>query len=102
MNSGRGDGNLSAWDGHFCPLAVARGYALGVSQPLLFPPTWFEEEVTEVYAERFAVTEASYVLIRFLQTLESIQCMDPRPWQEKVSLTFSSLNGVRVAFKRGW
>ncbi|KAJ9133787.1 Cytochrome P450 [Coniochaeta hoffmannii] len=51
--------------------------------------------------QQFAVTEASYVLIRFLQSFESIQCTDPRPWQEKVSLTFSSLNGVRVSFKRG-
>jgi len=61
----------------------------------------FKKEQLKFHTEQFAVTEASYVLIRFLQSFESIQCTDPRPWQEKVSLTFSSLNGVRVSFKRG-
>ncbi|OIW27860.1 cytochrome P450 [Coniochaeta ligniaria NRRL 30616] len=50
--------------------------------------------------QQFAITEASYVLIRFLQTFESVECVDETPWQEKISLTVSSLNGVRVRFRR--
>ncbi|KAB5583416.1 cytochrome P450 [Coniochaeta sp. 2T2.1] len=50
--------------------------------------------------QQFAITEASYVLIRFLQTFEIVECTDPSPWREKISLTVSSLDGVKVAFKQ--
>ncbi|KAL7940179.1 cytochrome P450 [Trichoderma barbatum] len=50
--------------------------------------------------QQFAIIEASYVLIRFLQHFEAIESKDARPWQEKIALTVSSLNGVRVSFSR--
>ena len=53
-------------------------------------------------AEQFAITEASYVLVRFLQTFESVDCADTSPWREKISLTVSSLDGVKVTFKQAF
>ncbi|KAB5585708.1 cytochrome P450 [Coniochaeta sp. 2T2.1] len=50
--------------------------------------------------QQFAITEASYVLIRFLQKFESVDCADPSPWREKISLTVSGLDGVKVAFRK--
>ncbi|KAH8898479.1 cytochrome P450 [Thozetella sp. PMI_491] len=50
--------------------------------------------------QQFAITEASYVLIRFLQIFDTIECTDPRQWEEKIALTVSSRNGVHVKFKR--
>ncbi|EHK46883.1 uncharacterized protein TrAtP1_010519 [Trichoderma atroviride] len=50
--------------------------------------------------QQFAIMEASYVLIRFLQEFETIESRDSRPWQENIALTTSSLNGVRVSLKR--
>lgn len=51
-------------------------------------------------SEQFALIEASYVLIRFLQQFETLESKDQRPWQEKIALTVSSLNGVRVSLNR--
>ncbi|KAL7813666.1 cytochrome P450 [Trichoderma aethiopicum] len=51
--------------------------------------------------QQFALIEASYVLIRFLQHFESLESKDERPWEEKIALTVSNRNGVRVSFKRG-
>jgi hypothetical protein len=52
------------------------------------------------FLEQFAIMEASYVLIRFLQEFATIESRDSRPWQENIALTTSSLNGVRVSLKR--
>ncbi|PTB63214.1 cytochrome P450 [Trichoderma citrinoviride] len=50
--------------------------------------------------QQFALIEASYVLIRFLQCFETVESKDERPWQEKIALTVSNRNGVRVSFTR--
>jgi len=47
--------------------------------------------------QQFALTEAGYTVVRLLQEFERIESRDPRPWCEKLHLTLSSGNGVKVA-----
>ncbi|KAL8777852.1 MAG: hypothetical protein Q9194_002328 [Teloschistes cf. exilis] len=46
--------------------------------------------------QRFALTEASYTVVRLLQTFEAIEMRDPRPWTESIGATCSNANGVQV------
>lgn len=50
--------------------------------------------------ENFALTETAYTIARLVQTFTHLEWMDTRPWEEKVGLTLSSLNGVRVGFTK--
>ncbi|KAI5460917.1 cytochrome P450 [Mariannaea sp. PMI_226] len=50
--------------------------------------------------QQFAIIEASYVLIRFLQIFATLRCEDAQPWVEKIALTVTSRNGVRVSLSR--
>ena len=47
--------------------------------------------------QQFALTEASYTIVRLLQTFGSIEDRDGLPWIEQLSLTLCSSNGVKVA-----
>lgn len=47
--------------------------------------------------QQFALTEASYTIVRLLQKFEKIESRDPTPWLENLHLTLSSGNGVQVA-----
>lgn len=44
-----------------------------------------------------ALTEASYVVIRMLQTYAGIEARDKQPWRERIGLVLSSYHGVKVA-----
>lgn len=46
--------------------------------------------------QQYALTEASYVTVRLVQEFSNIESRDPRPWQEGLTLTCCSLNGVKV------
>ncbi|KAH8586803.1 putative cytochrome P450 alkane hydroxylase [Bisporella sp. PMI_857] len=46
--------------------------------------------------QQFALTEASYVIVRLVQEFERIEARDNRPWCEGLHLTLSSGNGVLV------
>ncbi|KAJ9644295.1 hypothetical protein H2204_001646 [Knufia peltigerae] len=46
--------------------------------------------------QQYALTEASYVLVRMVQKLAAIQTADPRPWEESLTLTLCSRNGVKL------
>ncbi|MCJ1306625.1 hypothetical protein MMC25_000268 [Agyrium rufum] len=46
--------------------------------------------------QQFALTEASYTIIRILQEFKGIESRDPRPWMESLTLTCTSLNGAQV------
>jgi hypothetical protein len=50
-----------------------------------------------VLAERIALTMASYIAIRMLQTYASLEARDIRPWVERHGLGLLSRNGVHVA-----
>lgn len=47
--------------------------------------------------QQFALTEAGYTIVRLMQTFDSIEARDDRPWNEGLQLTMSVGNGVKVA-----
>jgi cytochrome P450 len=51
--------------------------------------------------QQFALTEASYVLVRLMQEFSAIENRDPEPaWREQISLVTKSRNGAKVALRR--
>lgn len=46
--------------------------------------------------QQFALTEASYTIVRLLQEFKGIEDRDGTPWIEQLSLTVASANGVKV------
>ena len=49
------------------------------------------------FLEQFALTEASYTIIRLAQEFESIESRDPAPWTEAIGVICTSANGAKVA-----
>jgi len=47
--------------------------------------------------QQFALTEASYTIVRVLQEFKSMEARDDRSWVEGLHITLSSGNGVSVA-----
>lgn len=47
--------------------------------------------------QQFALTEASYVVVRLAQTFDRVESRDPNPWTEGLGLTTVNLNGAKVA-----
>ncbi|KAK5651693.1 hypothetical protein OQA88_11759 [Cercophora sp. LCS_1] len=47
--------------------------------------------------QQFALTEASYVTVRVLQTFDKLFAHDDRPWVEQYSLVMCSKNGVQIS-----
>lgn len=47
--------------------------------------------------QQFALTEASYTIVRLMQEFESIENHDEKPWAEKLALTLAVQNGVQVS-----
>ena len=47
--------------------------------------------------QQFALLQASYITIRLLQSITSLESRDPKPWIEKIGLTATGLNGCKVA-----
>lgn len=47
--------------------------------------------------QQFALTEASYTLVRLVQEFRDLESRDPEPWKEKLALTCASGNGALVA-----
>jgi len=47
--------------------------------------------------EQFALTEASYVIVRMIQSFAAMESRDDRPWMEFHTLAVCSRNGVQVA-----
>lgn len=46
--------------------------------------------------QQFALTEASYTIVRIMQTFGEIENRDPMPWIENFGITLSSSEGVQV------
>lgn len=46
--------------------------------------------------QQYALTEASYTIVRLLQTFKEIDNRDPEPWQEHLDVTLSSRHGAKV------
>jgi cytochrome P450 len=47
--------------------------------------------------QQFALTEASYTIVRLLQEFKDMEDRDGSPFVEQLSLTLASTNGVKVA-----
>ncbi|KAK4442278.1 cytochrome P450 [Podospora aff. communis PSN243] len=47
--------------------------------------------------QNFALTEASYVTVRMLQSFDALSAHDDKPWMEQYSLVLCSRNGVQIA-----
>jgi cytochrome P450 len=47
-----------------------------------------------------ALVEASYIIVRLVQTFERLEPRDSQPWQENLALTLSNLHGTKVALWR--
>ncbi|KAL1846817.1 hypothetical protein Plec18170_008958 [Paecilomyces lecythidis] len=47
--------------------------------------------------QQFALTEAGYTIARIVRQFKSIECRDPRPFKESLTLTMASKNGTKVA-----
>ncbi|KAJ6036770.1 n-alkane-inducible cytochrome P450 [Penicillium herquei] len=47
--------------------------------------------------QQFALTEASYTIVRILQEFESLESRDSEPFKELIGLTLSMKNGAKVA-----
>ncbi|KAF2861565.1 putative P450 monooxygenase [Piedraia hortae CBS 480.64] len=50
--------------------------------------------------QQFALTEASYATVRLCQTFDRVECRDPTPWTENLSLTCRNFNGAKVGLFR--
>ncbi|KAG5965151.1 hypothetical protein E4U57_004396 [Claviceps arundinis] len=49
--------------------------------------------------QQYALTEASYVIVRIAQEFSGLESRDPGPWEEKLTLTLCSRNGTKVCLK---
>lgn len=49
--------------------------------------------------QQFALTEASYVLVRLLQGFEVLESRDSEPWREKLTIVCSGLGGCKVSLQ---
>ncbi|CAF9934749.1 MAG: hypothetical protein HETSPECPRED_009343 [Heterodermia speciosa] len=47
--------------------------------------------------QQFALTEASYTVVRLLQEFSGIESRDAQPWTESVGVTCTSANGAKIA-----
>jgi cytochrome P450 len=47
--------------------------------------------------QQFALLQASYVTIRLLQSISSLESRDPNPWTEKMGMTATGFHGCKVA-----
>jgi cytochrome P450 len=47
--------------------------------------------------QRYALTEAGYVLVRMGQLFEKLESRDAGPWEESLALTLCSRNGTKVS-----
>lgn len=48
---------------------------------------------------QFAINTASYVTIRLIQQLESVEAADDEPWKEELGLSMTSADGARVSLR---
>jgi cytochrome P450 len=49
--------------------------------------------------QQFALTEASYVVVRLLQAFKEIESRDDEPWREKLTIVCQGLGGCKVGLR---
>jgi hypothetical protein len=50
---------------------------------------------------QFAINTASYVTIRLMQVVESVEAETDQPWKEELGLSMTSADGARVSLQFG-
>jgi len=48
---------------------------------------------------QFAINTASYVTIRLMQLVDSVEAEDDRLWREELGLSMTSADGARVSLR---
>jgi hypothetical protein len=48
---------------------------------------------------QFAINTASYVTIRLMQLVESVEAETDQPWKEELGLSMTSADGARVSLQ---
>jgi len=93
----RWEGLRPGWG--FLPFNGGPRICLGRRSTLLCTPTTSMGLViaNTASAEQFALTEASYVIVRMVQSFASMESRDKLPWTEFHTLAVCSRNGVQVA-----
>ena len=54
------------------------------------------DRFVDEWLEQFALAEATYTMLRMLQTYETIEAIDDKPWVENIALTANSASGCKV------
>ena len=67
--------------------------------PYVLLKTYIGSTLILLMKEQYALTEASYTLIRLLQVFSTIESRDSRPWEEVLGISLKNGNGAKVAFK---
>lgn len=52
---------------------------------------------TDYLIEQLALTEANYTTVRLVQEFKDLESRDHGPWEESLTLTCASRNGIQVA-----
>ena len=52
------------------------------------------------FTEQLALTEATYTMLRILQTFKAIAAADDEPWKENLTITLNSSSGCNVRLYR--
>lgn len=75
---------------------VEDAIAQGVSH---ISPTISEVDLI-MNTEQLALNQASYIIVRMLQTFSGLETRDDRPWQEEVGATLAPSHGCVVSLTR--
>ena len=69
-------------------------------QPVALSLEEKRKKLTTMWTEEFALSEASYILLRLAQEFETIVAADDEPWSEDFGLTLSNALGCKVKLYR--
>ena len=91
----RWDGMKYSWN--FTPFGGGARICPGRKFPLL---DLVPEVVLICSAEQLALNQASYIIVRMLQTFSGLESRDDSVWQEELGITLAPSIGTKVALTR--
>ena len=81
-------------------ISAIQWWSTYVNVPLVYPPSshiLLTPLLGICVGQQFALTEASYTIIRLLQEFRGIENRDSREWIEQINLTLATSTGVKVS-----